>query len=231
MRRIDIGEASPGHSAPEGAAPQGRQAVVLAVRSGEVTVVVPRGTPDAQVLQAAESLRTILHLENEAVLTLDLQQGAVGASFQVEMPELGRARQARPPTTAPQPSLAGGPALARDLMKTEMVTASPEMPVLEAAALMAFHRISGLPVVVADGVVGVVSQGDVMGEKQGRTVGDIMTRDVISVTEDTPAEAVATLLAQRRIRRVPVVRGGRLVGIVSRGDLVRWLAGRASAGR
>ena len=62
--------------------------------------------------------------------------------------------------------------------------------------------------------------------KGGATVADIMSRSVISVTEDTDVEEVAHLLTNRRIRRVPVLRGDQLVGIVSRSDLVRQIAMR-----
>jgi CBS domain-containing protein len=63
----------------------------------------------------------------------------------------------------------------------------------------------------------------------GRTVADIMTRDVISVDETTDLADIAMLLETKRIKRVPVVSGGRLVGIVSRANLVRALATTSSA--
>ncbi|GBD16562.1 Hypoxic response protein 1 [bacterium HR26] len=81
-----------------------------------------------------------------------------------------------------------------------------------------------MPVVDNEGrVIGIVSEYDVI-SKRGRTAADIMSRDVISVSEDTSAESVAQLLSERRVRRVPVLRDGRLVGIISRADLVRLFA-------
>jgi CBS domain-containing protein len=113
-------------------------------------------------------------------------------------------------------------------MRTEVVTATPATPVEELAALLSFHSISGVPVVEGDRLVGVVSQADVIA-RQGRTAGEIMTREVAAVSEDTPLSTVITLLTQRHIRRVPVVRGQQLVGIISRGDVMRWVAGQRSA--
>jgi CBS domain-containing protein len=97
--------------------------------------------------------------------------------------------------------------------------------VAEVARLLAFHQISGLLVVEGDCLVGVVTEADLL-SKQGQTAGDIMTREVVAVPEDATAEEIARLLTERRIRRVPVVREGRPVGVVTRGDLVRWLARR-----
>jgi CBS-domain-containing membrane protein len=72
-------------------------------------------------------------------------------------------------------------------------------------------------------VVGMVTEYDVM-SKEGQTVGDIMSRGVISVTPDTDLDTVGHLLVHERIRRLPVLDQGRLVGIVSRADLVREVA-------
>jgi CBS-domain-containing membrane protein len=71
--------------------------------------------------------------------------------------------------------------------------------------------------------VGVVTEYDVIG-KEGQTVGEIMTRGVISVTPDTELEEVSHLLVHERIKRLPVLDQGKLVGIVSRADLVREVA-------
>ena len=138
-----------------------------------------------------------------------------------------------------------------EIMTRDVITVSPQTPIREAARLMADHAISGLPVVDGQGqLVGVLSEGDLIlrqkarprvpwwraffqdGEQlareyqkaAGTTVAEVMTKSAISVSPDLPIEAAALILDQRRIRRVPVVAAGRVVGIVSRGDLVKVLA-------
>lgn len=114
--------------------------------------------------------------------------------------------------------------LARDIMTTDVVTVTPDTPVERVARLLAEHRITGMPVVDDEGrVIGIVSEYDLI-SKRGRTAEDVMSREVISVSEDVSAEAVAQLLTERRVRRVPVLREGKLVGIISRADLVRLFA-------
>ena len=113
---------------------------------------------------------------------------------------------------------------AEDVMTTRVVTITEGQSKQQAARLLAQHRISGLPVVNADQVVvGVVTEYDVIG-KEGETVGEIMTRGVISVTPDTELEEVSHLLVHERIKRLPVLDQGKLVGIVSRADLVKEVA-------
>jgi CBS domain-containing protein len=113
---------------------------------------------------------------------------------------------------------------AEDVMTTRVVTITEDQSKQQAARLLAQHRISGLPVVNADQVVvGVVTEYDVIG-KEGQTVGEIMTRGVISVTPDTELEEVSHLLVHERIKRLPVLDQGKLVGIVSRADLVKEVA-------
>src|SRR6476620_467227 len=107
---------------------------------------------------------------------------------------------------------------ARDVMTPEVMTVSPETLTENAARTLFNASISGLPVVDGDGkLVGVVTEYDIIA-KEGRTVGDIMSTDVITVSEETDAETVAHILIERRVRRLPVVREGIVVGIVSRSD-------------
>jgi CBS domain-containing protein len=113
---------------------------------------------------------------------------------------------------------------ARDVMTPEVMTVSPETHTENAARTLFNASISGLPVVDGDGkLVGVVTEYDIIA-KEGRTVADIMSPDVITVSEETDAETVAHILIERRVRRLPVVREGVVVGIVSRSDLVRLFA-------
>jgi CBS domain-containing protein len=142
---------------------------------------------------------------------------------------------------------------AADVMTSEVITVGKDASVQGAARLMAEHGISAVPVVDRKRrVVGMVSEGDLLhraetGTERRRSwwlemvastnqfageyvkshsgsVKDIMTPDVISVTEETALADIAILLETNRIKRVPVLRDGRLVGIVSRANLVRALA-------
>ncbi|HEU0204846.1 MAG TPA: CBS domain-containing protein [Burkholderiaceae bacterium] len=142
---------------------------------------------------------------------------------------------------------------ARDVMTTKLVTATPDTTVQEIARRLVARRISALPVVDEDGrIVGLVSEGDLMRRHElgterhrswwlallagaedvardftrshGLRAEDVMTRTVVTVAEETPLEEIAALLERRRIKRVPVVRDGKLVGIVSRADLLHALA-------
>ncbi|WP_242601351.1 CBS domain-containing protein [Pseudaestuariivita atlantica] len=138
-------------------------------------------------------------------------------------------------------------------MTTDVITVGNDATIDEAVALMLEHHVSALPVVGADGkLVGLISEGDLMRRLRGkdaprrswwlelfsapedstddfvktrsRHVSDVMTRDVVSVAETTPVSEVARTLEAKRIKRVPVVRDGKVVGIVSRGNLLHALA-------
>lgn len=141
---------------------------------------------------------------------------------------------------------------AKDVMSTVVATIAPDATVQEAAKIMLGRGISALPVVDGkDRVVGILSEGDLVRRRElgtdkarswwlrlvsgegaaadfvkthGTRVRDVMTSPVVSVTEATPLEKIALLLEKHRIKRVPVIRAGQLVGIVSRADLVRQLA-------
>src|ERR1700733_5254244 len=142
---------------------------------------------------------------------------------------------------------------ALDVMVREVVTVKPDDAVAEAVRLLAEHDVSALPVVDSnENVVGVISEADLVHreeigtEKQrpwwleavtpasklaaefakshGRRVEEVMSTDVISASEDTPLGEIATLLERHRIKRVPILRGGKLVGIVSRSNLIQAMA-------
>jgi CBS domain-containing protein len=141
---------------------------------------------------------------------------------------------------------------AKDVMTTRVITVSPDTRVEAIAKLLMDERISGVPVVDNDGrLVGIVSEGDLMrrsesGTDSGRSpwlsllcsadesaraylkshghrARDVMSTDVISVDEHTPLARVAQILERNRIKRVPVLRDGALVGIVSRANLLQGL--------
>jgi CBS domain-containing protein len=117
--------------------------------------------------------------------------------------------------------------IASDIMTQKVCTIHPEASAQEAAQILSRNRISGLPVVNADDkIIGMVTEADIISKlhRDGLLVSDIMTNEVISVTEETPVGDIAMLLTERKIKRVPVVSGDKLVGIVSRGDIVNAVA-------
>ncbi len=119
------------------------------------------------------------------------------------------------------------PMIASDIMTRKVCTIHPEASAQEAAQILSEKRISGLPVVDADDkIVGIVTEADIISKvsRDGLRVSDIMSYEVISVQEETPVNEIATLLTERKIKRVPVVSGDKLVGIVSRGDIVHAVA-------
>jgi CBS-domain-containing membrane protein len=115
---------------------------------------------------------------------------------------------------------------ARDIMTHETITIAPDATIREAARRLSDYRISGMPVVDHDGhMVGIITEADLI-SKEGSTVADLMTHRVVTVAEHTPVDQIAQILTSNRFKRVPVLRGGRLVGIVSRADIVRMMASR-----
>ncbi|MDP8924285.1 MAG: CBS domain-containing protein [Chloroflexota bacterium] len=198
---------------------EGHEAAALNVRGGEVIAVVPKGTPDERVESDAVVIRGGLRLEDERLLTFQVRPGRDNVTFEDYSARLHPApRRPAPPAVARQ--------TAADIMTREVVAVSADMLVEDAAKLLAYHNISGMPVEGFDGsIVGVVSEADVIGHI-GTTVSDVMTEDVISVGPGASVEEIAALMAERRIKRVPVMEDGRVVGIVSRADIVRALAAR-----
>ena len=113
---------------------------------------------------------------------------------------------------------------AKDIMTRNIITISSTTPVKNLAQILLQHRVSGAPVVDKKGkVLGFVSESDIV-VKKGRQAKDIMSPKVIEVGEETPVEEIASLMIHHSIGRVPVMRAGRLVGIVSRADIVRAIA-------
>ncbi len=114
----------------------------------------------------------------------------------------------------------------QEVMTTGVIAVRAEQTRQQAALLLSQHHISGLPVINDDNVLlGIVTEYDIIG-KEGQTVRDIMTRSIISVTPDTDLQEVQHILVNERIKRLPVLDQGRLVGIISRADLVREVAVR-----
>lgn len=145
---------------------------------------------------------------------------------------------------------------AGEIMTRQVVSVNPQDSVLHAVRLMLQRKISGLPVIDDAGeLVGLVTEGDFLRRVEtgtqrqrprwlefllgpgkianeyvkasGGKVGEIMTADPITITEDTPLEEAVRLMEKHRIKRLPVLRGGKVVGIVSRANLLHALASLA----
>jgi CBS domain-containing protein len=141
----------------------------------------------------------------------------------------------------------------KDVMTRNVVSVGANEPIVKAARLMLQNRISGLPVVDTEGeLTGIVTEGDFLrrGElgtqrrrpkwlefivgpgrlaaeyvhTSGKKVDEIMTTDPFTVTEDDSLEKVVEVMERRHVKRLPVVRGGRMVGIISRANLMHALA-------
>jgi CBS domain-containing protein len=109
-------------------------------------------------------------------------------------------------------------------MSRYVVSVTAETPVIEVARILAERRFSGLPVLDHEGgsVVGMVSDFDLLA-RDGETAGEVMSPDVVTVAEDTDIQTARALIIEQRLARLPVLRGNELVGIVSRGDILREL--------
>ena len=113
---------------------------------------------------------------------------------------------------------------ASDIMTRDIITVTPNMSVKKLAMLLIKSQISGAPVSGKNGkIVGVVSEADIVAKK-GRDVRAIMSKKVISIAEETPVEQIAQLMTTHGIKRLPVMRGAEVVGIVSRADIVNAIA-------
>jgi CBS domain-containing protein len=142
---------------------------------------------------------------------------------------------------------------AADIMVSNVITVGPDTLVHQVADVMLRNRISGVPVVGSAGeLLGIVSEGDLIRRPEAQTerkhswwldlfvsrevliaeyikthafrVTDVMTRNVITATPDTSASEIASLLEKHNIKRVPIVEKGKIVGIVSRANLLQALA-------
>ncbi|MBM4264431.1 MAG: CBS domain-containing protein [Deltaproteobacteria bacterium] len=114
--------------------------------------------------------------------------------------------------------------IAKDIMTRDIITVNPTMTVKTLAMTLIKNQISGAPVAGKNGkIVGVVSEADIVAKK-GKTVSDIMSKKIISVSEETPVEELAQLMTTHAIKRLPVMNGDKVVGIVSRADIVSAIA-------
>lgn len=144
---------------------------------------------------------------------------------------------------------------ADDIMSMNVISVSPETDIHEVAKTLLDGRVSAVPVVDDQGnLLGMISEGDLLRRREsgteresswwlrllqnpnelaeeyvkthGQTAKDVMTREVITVTEETPVSEIAAILEKNRIKRVPVLHDGKVVGIVSRANLLHGLVVR-----
>jgi CBS domain-containing protein len=114
----------------------------------------------------------------------------------------------------------------KQVMTTDLITFREDTPVDEIARRLSASHITGAPVVTEEGfVVGIVSEVDVF-TKRGAVAREVMSAHVISISEETGIDEAARLLAGERIRRLPVLRNGRVVGLISRSDVLDFFATR-----
>jgi len=114
--------------------------------------------------------------------------------------------------------------LAKDIMTRDIIMVNPKMTIKQLAMLLIKNQISGAPVAAEDGkIIGIVSEADILAKK-ARQVKGIMSTKVVSVNEETPVEEIAQLMAMHKIKRLPVMKGNKIVGIVSRADIVSAIA-------
>jgi len=147
---------------------------------------------------------------------------------------------------------------AKDVMTSTVISVQPNATILQAARQMLQHHISGLPVITQSGeIVGILSEGDFLRRREiaterrhsrwleflmgpgklaveyahshGSKVAEVMTTEVHTVTEDTTLEDIVELMERRRIKRVPVMRGKEVVGMVTRANLMRAMVSLARA--
>ncbi len=142
-------------------------------------------------------------------------------------------------------------AVAREIMSSPVITVSPDTPFRNIVAMMLQHGISGLPVVDEDGrLLGIVTEADLLLKEEephaqpalipwhgsslrlerildrhrkfeGMMAGDLMTENVVTATEETSAHQLAHLMLAREINRIPILHDGRIVGIVTRADILK----------
>jgi CBS domain-containing protein len=142
------------------------------------------------------------------------------------------------------------------IMTPDVITVGADTTILEAANTMLRHHIGALPVVDAAGrLIGIISEGDFIrraeigtqhqrgrwlsllagadriatefAHERGRKVGEVMTPDPLTVAEDTPLDRIVQIMQSSRVKRLPVMRGDRMVGIVTHSDFLAAVAGLA----
>src|SRR5215467_11149312 len=114
--------------------------------------------------------------------------------------------------------------IAKDIMTRDVITVSPTMTVKNLAMTLIKNQISGAPVAGKNGkIVGIVSESDIVAKK-GKQVSAIMSKNIVSVGAETSVEEIARTMTTHHIKRLPVMSASKVVGIVSRADIVSAIA-------
>lgn len=120
---------------------------------------------------------------------------------------------------------------ARDIMTRDVLILSPDLSMREAIEQLLHYRIHGAPVVdSSEQLVGMVSFVD-LAARSGGQVRDVMNPDPVTASEDTPVNDIAAMMLDEMVRRVPIVKAGRVVGIVSASDIIQVFLNLHEAGR
>jgi CBS domain-containing protein len=116
---------------------------------------------------------------------------------------------------------------AQSIMKSKVITVTPQTPIFDALQLLSRYKISGMPVINSENeVVGLLSEKDVLrllidkNSDHLKTVESYMSRDVISFHENDDVVEICKFFIRANVRRVPIINAGKLVGIVSRRDIL-----------
>jgi CBS domain-containing protein len=118
---------------------------------------------------------------------------------------------------------------AKDVMTKEVITISPDATLIDAIELLIAKGISGMPVLDADEkVIGIISEKDILnfafsGNLRMTKVKEAMTKNVVSFSSDTDIDKISLCISENKFRRVPIIDEGKLVGILSRRDIIRML--------
>jgi CBS domain-containing protein len=120
----------------------------------------------------------------------------------------------------------------KEIMEKDVVLASPDMSLQDISKILVDNKLSGVPVVDdKKSLVGFVSERDIIasigsGDFMGKRVGDIMTQEVVSAEEDATMESMAQIFTENPYRYLPIVKNKKIVGIVSRKDVIDRLLGQ-----